>query len=152
MILIDTNALVLLIVGLIDQNQIRHHRRTRLYTEKDYHKLLNVIQDLSRLIVLPNIWTETDNLLNNFLTGNFRWPYIQAFKKLVANTTERYLSSESGINSNYFISTGLTDSLIIELGKSCDMVISADSSLSDIAKANGIRVYDLVEERNKDFK
>ncbi|MEM9832880.1 MAG: hypothetical protein AAF944_19765 [Bacteroidota bacterium] len=152
MILIDTNALTLLIVGLIDSNQIGKHHRTSIYTEKDFHKLLRVIQDFSNLLILPNIWTETDNLLNNFLTRNFRWPYAETLKEIVSKTTEKYLSSESGINSDFFVNTGLTDSLIVELGKSCEMVITADSKLSDLIQAHGIAVYDLVKEKNKDFK
>ncbi|MEM6845546.1 MAG: hypothetical protein AAF632_25250 [Bacteroidota bacterium] len=152
MILIDANALTLLIIGLIDSGQITKHRRTSVYTEEDFHKLLRVIQDFNNLLILPNIWTETDNLLNNFLIGNFKWPYIQVLEKLVSKTTEKYLSSETGVNSDYFIDIGLTDSLIIGLREEFELLITADTKLSDIAKAHGITVYDLVEERNKDFK
>ncbi|WKN43983.1 hypothetical protein [Tunicatimonas pelagia] len=152
MILIDTNALTLLIVGLIDSNQIEKHRRTSIYTEKDFHKLLSIIQDFSNLLILPNIWTEVDNLLNNFLTGNLKWPYIQVLRESIPKTSERYLRSELGANSNYFISIGLTDSLIIELREEYDLLITADSKLSDLAKAHGITVYDLKEERNEDFR
>ncbi|MDF9800021.1 hypothetical protein OKW21_005284 [Catalinimonas alkaloidigena] len=61
-ILIDSNALVLLIIGLIDQNLIPKHKRTSIYRKKDFERLLNVIKDFNHLIVLPNIWTEVDNL------------------------------------------------------------------------------------------
>jgi predicted nucleic acid-binding protein len=152
MILIDSNALVLLMLGLVDPNQIEKHRRTSLYTKKDFQDLLIVIHNWNRLIVLPNIWTEVDNLLNNFLNGNFKWPYINAVKEVVSQSTERYLNSESGVNSDYFLKIGLTDSLIIELGKECDLLITADSELSDIARAHGITVYDLVERKNREFK
>nr|WKN36783.1 hypothetical protein K4G66_30930 [Tunicatimonas sp. TK19036] len=152
MILIDSNALVLLIVGLIDPSQIRKHRRTSLYTEKDFQKLLAIIQNPNKLIVLPNIWTEVDNLLNNYLTGSFKWPYVKILREVVAETTERYLSSTFGINSDYFLSLGLTDSLIIEFRENFDFLITADSKLSDLARAHDIEVYDLVQERNKDFK
>lgn len=152
MILIDSNALVLLIVGLIDPNQINKHRRTSLYTEKDFQKLSSIIQDLNRLIVLPNIWTEVDNLLNNYLTGTFKWPYVKIMREIVATTTERYLGSTSGIISDYFLDIGLTDSLIIEFRENFNLLITADSRLSDIATAHEIKVYDLVQERNKDFK
>lgn len=152
MILIDSNALVLLILGLIDPNLVEGHRRTSIYTQKDFHKLLAVIQDLKKLVVLPNIWTEVDNLLNDNLKGNLKWRYIQVLKELVSQTTEKYLISAVGVSSNYFIEIGLTDSLIIELRESFDFLITADSKLSDIAKAHGIEVYDLVQQRNKDFK
>jgi hypothetical protein len=150
MILIDSNSLILLTLGLINQELISKHKRTSIYTKKDFEDLLLVIKDLNNLVVLPNIWTEVDNILNR-LSGNYKWPYIENLKALVTQTTENYLESKLGINSDYFISVGLTDSLILELGKKCDLLITSDSTLSDIAIANGIKVYDIVKKRNQDF-
>ncbi|MFP4095553.1 MAG: hypothetical protein ACLFUB_13780 [Cyclobacteriaceae bacterium] len=93
-----------------------------MYTRQDFEQLLLVIQDLKNL------------------------------KSLAQLTTEEFLSSEAGINSSFFIQLGLTDALIVALGKNCDLLITADSALSDIALANGIKVYDLVQIRNKDFR
>lgn len=150
-ILIDTNALVLLIIGLIDQNLIAKHKRTSLYRKEDFELLLTVIKDFDNLIVLPNIWTEADNLLNS-LSGNYKWLYIETPKALEGRSSENYLKSKLGIDSDYFIQVGLTDSLILELGKKCDLLITADSALSDITLANGIKVYDMIQKRNEDFK
>lgn len=47
---------------------------------------------------------------------------------------------------------GLTDALIIDLAKHCTILITADSTLSDLAIANGITVYDLVQIRNKNLR
>ena len=150
-ILIDSNALVLLIIGLIDQNLISKHKRTSIYRKKDFEQLLLVIDSLENLIILPNIWTEVDNLLNS-LSGSYKYPYIQNFKKLVELTTEEYLNTKLGSQSDYFMQVGLTDVLIIDLAKHCDFIITADSTLSDLAIANGITVYDLVQIRNKDLR
>ena len=150
MILIDTNAFVLLILGSIDRGLIKTHKTTSIYSEQDYEDLLTVIGDLRRLVVLPNVWTEVDNLLNS-LSGNYKWPYIDLMKELTTQTTERYLSSKSGTDSPYFISIGLTDALLLELGKDCDLLITSDSDLSDRAVANSINVYDLVKRRNENL-
>ena len=149
MILIDANALVLLIVGQIDPSL--EHKRTRIYSKDDYSNLLLVIKDFRNLVVLPNVWTEVDNLLNGF-KGERKWAYINAIKKLTTETTEEFLSTESGINSDYFINVGLTDALLVELGKRCNLLITADSDLSDIAIAHGIRVYDTVHRRNESLR
>ena len=153
MILIDANAFVLLIVGLIDQNLIAKHKRTSIYSVQDHEELLFVIRDLHNLVVLPNVWTEVDNLLNR-LSGNYKWPYITLIRSLTERTAEAYLASVDGVKSEYFISDGLTDSLLIELGKNeqYDFLITGDSALSDIAKANGIRVYDTVQRKNDNFR
>ena len=54
-IVIDTNSLVILIVGLLDINLIGTHKRTSIYEESDFYNLVDYIQDINNLIVLPNI-------------------------------------------------------------------------------------------------
>lgn len=73
--IIDSNALVVLIVGLIDPNLLKTYKRTSIYAEEDFRELLNVLGDLDQVVVLPNVWTEVDNLLNNF-SGNYKYPYV----------------------------------------------------------------------------
>lgn len=148
MILIDTNALLVLILGLIDPKSISKNKRASIYEEQDFNNLLYIIEDFSRLVILPNIWTELDNLLNN-LTGDNKYKYCQILKTLSREITEEYIATNIGINSDLFYELGLTDSLIIYYGKNCDFIITADSSLADLASANQIIVYDLVAERNK---
>ncbi|MBK0369610.1 PIN domain-containing protein [Flavobacterium agrisoli] len=151
MILFDTNALVVLIVGLIDENLIEKHKRTSLYTKNDFYNLIKVIENIENLIVLPNIWTEVDNLLNNF-SGNNKYHYINNLKQLIEKTTENYLSTSQSINSEYFSEIGITDSLILQLAEKCNFIITSDTKLSDYANANGIKVYDMIKRRNQDFK
>lgn len=148
MILIDANSLIVLLIGAIDPKLIASHKRTSIYEEEDYANLLRVIGSLDKLIVLPNIWAEVDNLLNSF-SGNYKWRYVQAFRKLIQLTSEKYIQSSTATENIHFFDIGLTDSLILELGKECELLITSDSKLSDFAKAEGIKVYDLVEIRNQ---
>jgi hypothetical protein len=148
--LIDANSLIILLVGLIEPKLIGRHRRTSIYTEDDFITLTDVIGDFNNLVVLPNVWTEVDNLLNDF-SGEYKYPYIKKFTELVKVTSERHLSSIDGCNSMTFFDLGLTDSLLVELSKQCDMLITCDSSLSDYASANGVNVFDLVRYRNSNL-
>jgi len=148
MIIIDTNALVVLLVGLIDTRLFRNHKRTLIYDEDDFTDLLRTIRSLNQIVTLPNIWTEVDNLLNNF-SGNYKYAYIQEITKTIKETTENYLASEIGTSSPHFQELGLTDSLILEFAKECKLLITSDSKLSDHAIAYGIPVYDLVKVKNE---
>ena len=40
MIVIDTNALVVLILGLMDENLLGEHKTASVYTKDDFYKLL----------------------------------------------------------------------------------------------------------------
>ena len=47
---------------------------------------------------------------------------------------------------------GITDTLLLQVAKQCQLLITNDSRLSDYAIANGVLVYDMVKERNNRFK
>lgn len=148
MIAIDANALVVLIIGSIDVRLFKTHPRVSTYDQQDYIELLTIIGNINQLAILPNVWTEVDNLLNNF-SGNYKYPYIQNIAFAIQSTTEIYLPSINAIVNPYFFDLGLTDCLLLEQAKTCSLLITSDSTLSDYATALGIQVYDVVKERNE---
>jgi rRNA-processing protein FCF1 len=145
--LIDTNALVVLLLGLIDPKLINSNRRTSIYEEQDFHDIILTIGQIENLIVLPNVWTETDNLLNNSI-GHQKFKYIENIKYLVNNTTELYLKSASITNHNNLFELGITDSLLLSHAVNCELLITSDSTLADHARAIGVSVFDVVKNRN----
>lgn len=148
MILIDTNSLVVLLVGLMDTNLISKHKRTSIYEEQDFVDLISIIGQLDRLIVLPNVWTETDNLLNKF-AGEQKYLYITKTIEAMKSTTEKFIESINGVENHSFYDLGLTDSLLLQYAMECDLLITSDSALSDYANAYNIKVYDIVKNRNE---
>ncbi len=147
MVAIDANALLVLLLGLMNPKIIKTHKRTSIYCEEDYHNLLLIIGDIEKLIILPNVWTEVDNLLNNF-RGSRKKLYIDTFRNTVNKTSEEYLATNKIDKNNIFYDLGLTDTLLLKLSEKCEMLITADSELSDYASAFGAKVYDMVKERN----
>lgn len=148
MIFVDTNALIVLVVGLIDTSLISSHRRTSIYEKVDFDNLVILIGDLDRIVTTPNILTEVDNLLNNFQKGH-RWSYFQVMKELISRSTEKFIQSKLCLESSVFIELGLTDSGVLEICKECDFLVTGDSKLADYAAAFGIKVVDLVKIRNQ---
>ncbi|MEB2776751.1 PIN domain-containing protein [Algoriphagus sp. NG3] len=147
MIFIDTNALILLVVGLIDKSLISTHKRTSIFESIDFENLTFLIGSLERILTTPNVLTEVDNLLNNFQKGH-RWTYYQVLKELISKSTERFIESKSNLESQAFFDLGLTDSGVLEICKECDFLITGDSKLADYANAYGIKVIDLKKIRN----
>lgn len=146
--LIDTNSLLIFIVGLINPKLINTHKRTSIYEEQDFYDLASVINDTKSLVILPNVWTEVDNLLNNFNKG-YKVKYVKQVTVPIKSTSEKFLESKIAIESSAFYDLGITDSLLLECSKKCELLITSDSMLSDYALANGIKIYDLVKNRNK---
>ncbi len=147
MIFVDTNALILLIVGFIDKALISSHKRTSIYEPIDFENLTFLIGDLEKVVTTPNVLTEVDNLLNNFQKGH-RWAYYQVIREIITKSSEKFLEARKVIDFDAFLQLGLTDTGILEICKNCDLLITGDSKLADYANAYGIKVVDLVKIRN----
>ncbi len=52
---IDTNLLVLLVVGSVDRTLVSRHRRTRNFTLEDFDRLKNLTDALDRIFVTTNV-------------------------------------------------------------------------------------------------
>ena len=148
MIIIDTNALILIIIGSIDPRIFKNHKRTSLYDEEDYEYLIKIVGDMKKLVVLPNIWTEADNLLNDF-RGQYKDMYISILKNVTKEITEQYIKTSDAVDNDTIYDLGITDTQILTIAKNCDFLITADSKLADYANANGVKVVDLVKRKNE---
>jgi rRNA-processing protein FCF1 len=146
MILIDTNALIVLLLGMMDSRLINKHKRTSVYEEQDFNDLVSIIGRLDKLVVLPNVWTETDNLLNNF-GGDQKHQYIVKTIETMKSTTEKFIESAKAVEHYAFYDLGLTDSLLLQYAMECELLVTSDSTLSDYAVANGVKVYDMKKNR-----
>lgn len=62
-VLIDTNLLVLLVVGLTSERSIATHKRTQAYDIESFALLKRVIGAFPTTIVTAHILTETSNLI-----------------------------------------------------------------------------------------
>lgn len=149
--LIDANSLVILIIGLIDPKLVNTHSRTSIYDEHDFYKLKLFVEKYDTLVVLPNVWTELDNLLNKF-SGKRKEHYVDVLKNMLEATSEEYLASIEAPKSSVFYDLGLTDSLLLEYSKECGCLITSDSKLSDYACGFGVEVFDLVKIKNDTIK
>ena len=146
MTVIDTNAIVLLIVGLIDKNLINRHKRTSNYTKEDFNELSFLIRNPSLLIVPTNIWTVVDKLLNDF-RGLHKSEYYLLLKNLIIKTTEEYIASQNIIEDKSFRTVGVTDSILLNLSIKSGHLITSDYALTNIARTKGVKVYNLQEQK-----
>lgn len=62
-VLVDTNLMVLLLVGRAHKRRIREHKRTSDYTVRDYDLLEQLIAEFQRIVTTPHVLTEISNLI-----------------------------------------------------------------------------------------
>lgn len=151
-IIIDTNCLIVYVLGFINPALINTNKNTSIYDETDFPLLLKLIKSPDNLLILPNIWTEVDNLLNRSLTGNNKYLYINRIRTIMNDNVEKYIESIEATKNVNFYQLGITDTLILEEAKNCQLLITSDGDLSDRASAQGIKVFDLSKYKNEQIK
>lgn len=139
--LIDTNLLVLLILGGSDQNLIGSHKRLRNFNLEDFKGLEMVLSDATGFVTLPYILAECSNLIG--IGKNAPPAAVILFERFVRKADEIATKSEEVVQHQYFRSFGLTDSAIIYLVRDRVHVVTVDHALHGVLVDLGIRSTNL---------
>src|SRR6267142_335130 len=107
-LVLDTNLIVLLVVGLADESLVPRHKRTRAYSVNDFRLLLKIISDFEEITVIPNALSEASNLLE-FEGEGLPAKLFAEFSRLIAASKEVYVSSADALLRNECRRLGLTD-------------------------------------------
>lgn len=70
-IVVDTNILLLLVVGGVRRSLVSEYQRTQIYDESDYDILHRLLSKFNRVITTAHIITETSNLLGKLSGKNY---------------------------------------------------------------------------------
>ncbi len=133
-ILVDTNILLLLLVGSVNRQRISKFNRTEQFTPEDYDLLVDFLGSFSQIFTTPNILTEV-----NSLTSKIQEPErSQCFAKLaevlstetLIKLDEHYIMSSIATRVNGFNRFGLTDCGILELAHNRYLVLTDDLKLA----------------------
>jgi hypothetical protein len=111
-ILVDTNILLLYIVGSLSLDRIARHKRTNTFTVEDYHLLDKMLRQSRQIVVTPNILTEVSNLLGQ-TDENTKEELWNVLSALMPDLEERYIKSRDAVGLPEFSHLGLTDASIL---------------------------------------
>jgi len=139
-LLIDTNVLVLLIVGYTNPAEIYNHRRLRQYNDECWKALSEFVDNYQELWVTSHVVAETSNLLksnNPTLTKQCRLKFSKFLCQ--ENVRESQLSAKLIITGfqNTVIRLGVPDSALIQKSKRVDNLITDDFDLYAAVVKNG---------------
>ena len=125
-ILIDTNLLIVLIIGTIDPDLVNKFDRTdSRYTTEDFELLTIIVKEFRTLIVTPHILTEVSNLVGN-LYGARLEEFFAAFTLYVTTAEEHYIPSQTLCEWPLCSKYGLADSAMGAIAKGKYLVLTDD--------------------------
>lgn len=147
-ILIDTNILLLWLVGSTNKARITQFSRTQNFEPRDYDLLVYIFKKFPQILTTPNILTEVSNLINQ-LGEPDRSRCFSIFAKDIVQLDEIYIDSHTISATDKFPKFGLTDCGIVNVAKDNYLVLTDDLKLAsylqnigiDTLNFNNIRVY-----------
>ena len=108
-IALDSNLLLLFVVGTASKDFIRKHKRLNAYSEADYDLLLQIVSGADVVLAIPNSLSEVSNLATQGVGVPLR-SHIQAvFAAAVKRVDETYQPSRVVVEVPEFRRLGLTD-------------------------------------------
>lgn len=136
---LDTNLLVLFVVGLTNPTYIDRHRRTRqLFVHRDFRLLEHLLLQAADLLLMPNVLSETSNLLRQGAHGAMQAEIDLAFRALVIAKPEIYVPSRRAAGNASFARLGLTDAALLSLERPDCVIVTTDHGLHATALHLGL--------------
>ena len=124
-LLIDTNLLVLFVVGSINRSRVPVFKRTSKYSGEDYDLLLRVIGAWRKpLFTLPHVLAEVSNLTD--LKGHELLSARHFLKGTIAILREPELASARAAQNAQYGDLGLVDAAIATLAREHDCAVLTD--------------------------
>jgi len=147
-LLIDSNLLLLLFVGLCDRARIAKFKRTAQFTGEDFERLEDFVGQFKEIVTTPSILTEVSNLLGQ-LPDELRSSFHEQFALDLKELHEHYTPSRELGGEKSFARFGLTDTAILRVATSKCLVLTDDLRLAhylrnldvDVVNFNHLRTY-----------
>lgn len=142
-LILDTNLLLLYLVGNYDKKYITKFKKTAEFTEEDFRILTNLIKEFgNKVIITPQILAEISNHSKKIKEPKFS-EYMNCLIKTLKKFEEKYIKMTDLLNSpRNLIKLGFTDVSILEAGKKYDcLILTKDFELSQYAQFKGCRAF-----------
>ena len=125
---IDSNLLLLLVVGRSSRDIIAKHKRLRQFTTRDYDILLDLLDGAAQVFVTPHTLAEASNLLAQH--GEPERPLLfDQLRRLIHESKEVIVAGADASNHHAFKRLGLTDAALLEVITKQAQLLTVDLDL-----------------------
>jgi UDP-2,3-diacylglucosamine pyrophosphatase LpxH len=147
-VLLDTNLLLLYVVGAHDRGLIPRFKRTAAFTAEDFRILTNALDSFAHILTTPHILTEVSNLAGQ-LADPLKQAVFRTLAAAIGMLTELQAPARELCGDSAFPRFGLTDVAILRNGRDKFLVLTDDFRLSQylahdkvaVVNFNHLRTY-----------
>lgn len=141
-VVLDTNVLLLFLVGETDPQLIPGIRRLSRYTIDAYWALKHRLDRRSRLVITPHVLAELSNLSFQDFTGDLRRRYLHIVRRVLSDFIEAAVSKDTILRHPLLEKVGVTDVSLAEAGaKPNTVVVTDDFRAAGLLQKQGCRVW-----------
>lgn len=115
LILVDTNLLLLLVIGSASLQLVSRNPHTKNFALSDFEILEQIVSDYSRIVVVPGILAELSNLAPKNINAPVLSTVMAKFKAMVNACLEIPISSQTAAARPEFERLGIVDAAILEV-------------------------------------
>jgi len=137
--LLDTNLLLVYILGSINPLQINRWKRTKPYGTKDLRFLVDFVSRMNAVFVAPGVAAETSNFLGE-LGGDLRRLTLERLKSYLVESREISFSCQAVANLAEFPRLGFTDSTLCEAARGGSLILTDDFPLANYLDSKNLGV------------
>lgn len=120
----DTNLLVLFVVGKVNGNRIETFKRTSRYAKADYDFLLRLLGTFKTLYTVPHVLAEVSNLTD--LPGSERERARSVLKREISLLHEPEIPSAQAAGDVLYPKLGLVDAAIGAVARAHNCTVLTD--------------------------
>ena len=150
-VIIDTNLLLMYLVGTYDPHRITKFKRTITFVVEDFYTLLEFFNYFDKIVTTPNILTEVNSLAGQ-LPNDIKALFSLNFAAQLDSLDEHYKKSITLTQSPHFSKFGLTDSGIVDLAQGRYLVLTDDLRLFGYLQNVGIDAINFNQIRTLNWK
>jgi len=129
-LVIDTNLLLLYLIGSYDPKRIDSFKRTRgIYSVDDFYLLEHIIRQFGGFSTTPNILTEVSNFVDREHYDDV--PMLTVLRDKVIYKQEHYIESKTVLSSQdeTFVKFGVSDTVLYYLAQANYTILTVDVPL-----------------------
>lgn len=146
-VLVDTQLLVLLVVGSTRPDLISRHKRTKgAYTRTDFNLLLDLLGYAPKFLFCPHVAAEVSNLVSQYKEPD-RAALMAVLKALLNNASEAPIPSALAMDQPEYVALGLADAAQLALCSPDSVLLTDDGPLFQAANARGVMALSFNDEK-----
>ncbi|MCG9229893.1 PIN domain-containing protein [Vibrio diabolicus] len=124
-VMLDTNLLVMYLIGLYDRELVPNFKRTEKYSTDQFDFLHYYVGEFSKLIVTPHVLAETWNFIEKLPQSDFN-AFLDKVLPNIDLFEEEHINKSILIKAEGFNLIGITDMAVIKAAKATSCLVITD--------------------------